>query len=211
MIKRHNCIFFILVIRAMDDLLKDYDRLCVLIDRYKNRKEHNKSVEQTEKKIDEIIIKIIINIKTNIKLYDRKTRNEIKLCIAEFETMRNRSKLIFDKDETSSQPKTNDEYLAKASMTTKNTTDELKSSLQKLEECRDIGNNAIITISIDNDRLARVRDRIDDIDSDLHIAHRLLTRFTKRLYTDKLIWCFVIIIIGLITIILLMNQDILSF
>ena len=47
----------------------------------------------------------------------------------------------------------------------------------------------------------------DQIQSDLQISKKLLTRSLKRLYTDKLILCFVFIICALITIIVLSKYN----
>lgn len=104
----------------------------------------------------------------------------------------------------------NDEMLHSAKTTSKNTTESLKKSLEMLVESKDIGDNSLITIDLDNKKLEKVKRNLDEIESDSKIAQKLLTRFVKRLYTDKLILCFIVIVVLLIVIIVLIKYNIIN-
>jgi hypothetical protein len=192
-----------------EDLKKDYERLSDLVDRFRTRTEQKKSTIETKKKLDQIIAKI----KTNMKEYDRETRKEIRLCISEYESTRDSSLLfeLHEKEIGESKLKTNDELLTDAQATSKKTTQQLKEGLSKLNECEQIGTESMITIKIDNEKLKKINETVDHIDTDLQISQKLLNRFLKRIYTDKLIWCFLCIIILLIIVIVLAKYQIITF
>ena len=191
-----------------DDLKRDYDRMCDLIDRFKTRSEQKKSTIETKKKLDLIITKIT----KNIGLYDKKTRKEIRLWISEYETSRD-SALLFESQgkHNEEKPATNNELLVDASATSKKTTQELKISLAELHQCEVIGQDAIITIENDNKKIKGIDKKIEEINTDAQMAQKLLNRFMKKIYTDKLIWCFLCIIALLIVIIVLAKYHIIKF
>lgn len=58
-----------------------------------------------------------------------------------------------------------------------------------------IAAETITTLHRDRERLVGINERMDDIQGDLQIANKLITRFVKRLYTDKIIMCFVCLIV----------------
>ena len=143
----------------------------------------------------------------------REDKKTFKLVCSEFVVLTHQyeKKYLVDGHKTREQSelKTSDDLLREATDTTKKTTQMLKSSMQDLHNSVEIGQDALITISIDNDKLANINTKLDTIDSDAKIAGRLITRFSKRLYTDKLIISFVIIIVCLIIIMILFKYDIL--
>jgi hypothetical protein len=98
--------------------------------------------------------------------------------------------------------------LIEAKQTTLNTTQILQNSLQQLNQATEIGNHAIITINMDSSIIENTNNNLDNIQSESNIAIRLLTRFAKNIYTDKLIIMFVLIIVCAIAIILLYKYKI---
>jgi hypothetical protein len=97
---------------------------------------------------------------------------------------------------------TNNELLSEAKMIQKNTTSELKTSLQLLVQTNEIGDAAIEILNKDNQTLSRINENIENIDTDLSLSKKYIARFMKSIYTDKIIIAFVclifLIIIGIV-------------
>ena len=108
-------------------------------------------------------------------------------------------------------PTTNDGMLREAQIISKETTQKLKENLSKLNECEQIGTESMIIIKIDNEKLEKINETVDHIDTELQISQKLLNRFLKRIFTDKLIWCFVCIIALVIIVIVLAKYQIITF
>jgi hypothetical protein len=172
---------------------------------------------KTQEKIYHEFLELKKVLKPNIDSLSNEDRKTYKLICSEFRIMADEEKRnkLFDgmnkfhsKSKTSNVPKTNDEYLNEAKQISANTTKKLKDSLTQLEEAKNIGGDALIEIEIDNKKIQNINNKLDQIESDSKIATKLITRFFKRLYTDKLIIAFVFIIMCLIVIIFLFKYDV---
>lgn len=90
----------------------------------------------------------------------------------------------------------NDSLLNAALSIEKTTTNKLKDALRTVMETRDLGSDTLQKMSENKEKLTHISAGLDDIDSELFIARKRITIFTKKLYTDKLI-------IGLTTLLVL--------
>lgn len=185
-----------------------------LLNKYYDALESNNLINQ------EKIYKKFVLLKKELKPelgslsdFDKKT---YKLVCSEFRIMSNadkRNKLFEGIVKSNSKRKTlrtNDDYLTEAKQTSTSTTLVLKKSLQEIEEAKEIGDEAIKIMVIDEEKFKKINIKIDEIDSDSKIAMKLMTRFVKRFYTDKLIMLFTFIVISLITIIILFKYKIIT-
>jgi len=192
-------------IKKLDELLSKYYEALESGNIKKQEKIYNEYLEIKRE------LKPILN---SLSKSDRQT---YKMVCSEFRVMSSeeeRNKLFEginkSQSKTPQTPKTNNDYLNEAKKVTTNTTTILKKSLEELEEAKNIGTEAMITINIDNDKLQNINNKMDAIQSDSKIAMRLITSFAKRLYTDKLIMLFTFIIICLIVIIILFKYKIIG-
>jgi len=90
----------------------------------------------------------------------------------------------------------NDSLLNTTLSIEKTTTNKLKDALRTVIETRDLGTDTLQKLSENKEKLTHISAGLDDIDSELFIARKRITIFTKKLYTDKLI-------IGLTTVLVL--------
>jgi hypothetical protein len=164
-----------------------------------------------------IILKKEINL--NLKKYDKNDIKKFKDICSEFKNIQNSEyrkelfKKIDEESYCSNELKycSNDEILEKSKNISTNTTSTLKTCLNELVESDNMAQSAVIIINLDNDKIITINNNLDQIQSDITIARKLLTRFTKRLSTDKLIWLFLSIIIILIVLIILFKYGIINF
>ena len=191
-------------IKKIDDLLNKYYDALETGNKKKQEKIYNEYLELKKQ------------VKANLGSLSKSDRKTYKIVSSEFRILSSeeeRNKLFEGINKSQSQSKklqTNDEYLNEAKNITSNTTKALKQSLQQLEEAKEIGNGALITIKIDGDKINNINNKMDEIQSDSKIAMKLITRSFKRLYTDKLIMLFIFIVVSLIIIILLFKYKIIQ-
>ena len=101
------------------------------------------------------------------------------------------------RDDLGSRP-TNDSLLKAAAEKQKDTTDNLRRGLEIVENTREIGANAAATLELSREKLKGIDKSYDDIDSELAISAKLITRFVKRIYTDRAIIAFTtLLVLGL--------------
>ena len=81
----------------------------------------------------------------------------------------------------------NDSLLNAALSIEKTTTNKLKDALRTIMETRDLGSDTLQKMGENKEKLTHISAGLDDIDSELFIARKRITIFTKKLYTDKLI------------------------
>lgn len=179
---------------------------------------YNNALDTGNKKKQNIFFNEYLELKKEIKpIFNTLTKNErktYKIICAEFRILSNeikREKLFDGKKNTgSSKLNFNREYLKESKKISSNTTNVLKNSLIELGEAKGIAENSIEILEIDNNKIKNANDKMDDIQTDSHIAMRLITSTMKRLYTDKLIIMFTFIIICLIIIILLFKYKVIT-
>lgn len=192
------------VIKKLDDLVNKYYDALEAGNKKKQEKIYNQYLELKKE------------AKTNLNSLSKSDRKTYKMVCSEFRVISSeeeRNKLFEGINKSQSQSKklqSNDEYLNEAKNMASDTTKVLKKSLQELEEATEIGNEALVTIKIDDDKLNNINNKMDEIQSDSKIAMKLITRSLKRLYTDKLILLFIFIVVSLIIIILLFKYKIIQ-
>lgn len=193
-----------LAIKKLDELLTKY---------YDALESNNKKKQE---KIYNEYLEVKRELKANLELLSKAERQMYKMVCSEFRVMSNeqeRNKLFEGINKSQSKAKTletNDNYLNEAKKVSSNTTKILKKSLEELEETKNIGTEAMITINIDNDKLQNINNKMDEIQSDSKIAMKLITGFAKRLYTDKMIMLFTFIIVCLTVVIILFKYKIIG-
>lgn len=89
----------------------------------------------------------------------------------------------------------NDELLDRATDTHKDTTKQLRNALGELVQADEVADATLVTLEEDRKRLEKVDHRMDEIQGDLALSNQLITRFVKRLYTDKIIILFTCLIV----------------
>lgn len=189
---------------------ENYDYLVDIMERYSRAVEKKRDTAKLEKKFYDKKNEVLEKISS----YNKTDKKQFRLLFDEFDILVERKKLFGDRDidddiETGKKMG-NNEMLHSAKTTSKNTTESLKKSLQKMVECEEMGNEALVKLDIDKKKLQKVDANLDEIESDSKIAQKLLTRFLKRLYTDKLLLSFIIIIFLLIIIIVLIKYHIIN-
>lgn len=91
--------------------------------------------------------------------------------------------------ESSKQPgqKDNDRLLNEASGTARDTTAKLRQGLNDVQESQATAEQVALTLQEDREKIQNITHNLDEVESDLTISSRLVTRFMKRLYTDKIV------------------------
>jgi hypothetical protein len=163
-------------------------------------------------------IKLKNDIRENIHSYSVDDKSKFKYLCAEFKLVSNektRDKLFERYDhknlEDSKAPNKNISMLNKAKDVSSTTTSKLRRSMENLEQCREMAEEAQIIIDIDNNKIQNINNHVDEMQTDTKTAGRLITRFIKRLYTDKIIFMFIFIIVCLVLIILLSKFKIIKY
>jgi hypothetical protein len=83
--------------------------------------------------------------------------------------------------------KTNTEYLDAALETESKTTKKLLDGLRIIKDTQDSGSNTLNVLAQNHDTLKHIDKGLDETESELYIASRLITRAAKRIATDKII------------------------
>lgn len=185
---------------------KHIDALSTLLDQYYDALEtnHVKEAETIFVKYQDLkhFIKTLTLSKSDKKCF--------RMICSEFRVLsnrENRNKLFENvpKEPKESKVSTNSEYLKRSTQTARATSDKLRESLQELHESREIGRETLPVLYNDNERIRNAQTNLENIESDAHVAMKLITQTVKRLYTDKLIILFTFIVVCLIIIIILMR------
>jgi Sec20 len=92
--------------------------------------------------------------------------------------------------------KNNDDLLKAAANTHANTTEKLKSGLAVLEATREQGRFTAAQLEEDREKIKRIDQGLDEVESELEISRKLITRFVKRVYTDKAILAFAFLLVA---------------
>ena len=134
------------------------------------------TLESGNKKKQEIIYNEYLELKHEIKLsidsLSKTDKNFFKTICSEFRILSNeeeRNKLFHGIKKSQLKSKkfnSNDDYLKESKTISSNTTDTLRKSLQELKEAENIGNEVIVQINIDNDKINNVNQNLDQIQSD---------------------------------------------
>lgn len=97
---------------------------------------------------------------------------------------------------------TNDELLGKATDVQASTTQKLKDGLATLEATKEQAKFTAAQLEADREKMQRISKGLDEVDSELELSRKLLTRFIKRIYTDKVIIAFTtLLVLGIVGII----------
>lgn len=92
--------------------------------------------------------------------------------------------------------KNNDGYLDRASEINRNTTQQLLDGLRIVEETRQIGQTTVETLEDNKDKIKKINHNLDETQGELKLANTLMTRFLKRIATDKVIIAFTTLVFG---------------
>ena len=103
--------------------------------------------------------------------------------------------------------KNNDTILKKAKSESKKTTQKLRQGLTELNEAKAIGDESQIVIEIDNKKLEKIGGNIEQINSESQLANKRISRFLKRIYTDKIILSFIFLIFVAIGVIMYLKYS----
>jgi hypothetical protein len=92
----------------------------------------------------------------------------------------------------------NDELLNSALGTQKDTTSKLKSGLATLEATKEQAKYTAAQLEQGREKLKRIDQGLDEVQSELELSRVLLTRFIKRIYTDRIVIAFTaLLVLGL--------------
>lgn len=92
----------------------------------------------------------------------------------------------------------NDTLLDKATAQQKETTSRLKDGLAVIEQTREQGKFTAAQLEEDREKIKRIDAGLDTVDSELEISKKLVTRFIKSIYTDKIIIaCTFLVVVGI--------------
>jgi hypothetical protein len=149
--------------------------------------------------------------KKKINKYDEKLEGYITeyrsltLRIKEI-NLQNENKLIEKPNKNQKLEMNNDKILEKSEKINKNTTEVLINIKKNIGEMTEIGNTACEILEKDKEILTNISNNVDNIDSELVIAKKRIIIMFKRVYTDKILISFILLIcIIIVTIVVLKN------
>lgn len=88
-----------------------------------------------------------------------------------------------------------DGVLRQAHGTATNTTATLERTLATINQTQEVGNATAARVVEQTEQIRRVRDKTQKLDEDLGRSKKLISRFMRRLYTDKVILAFTFIVV----------------
>lgn len=145
----------------------------------------------------------------------KKYKDKLNGYINEYRSLTDRIvKINLDNDESFEEPiekpvataKNNDQVIIEINKINAKVKADLEESVEKIYEMKEIGTSAMTTLISDGEKLENVRNNVDTIDSELVIAKKRITIMFKRIYTDKILMTFILLICAIIvTIIVLRN------
>jgi len=91
---------------------------------------------------------------------------------------------------------TADEILDKAAKTQEKSLDSLDSTLRIIEDTKGVGAETAAKLSSQTQQLTRVGEGLSEVDSYLKLASNQLRSYARRMATDKIILCFIFLILG---------------
>lgn len=92
----------------------------------------------------------------------------------------------------------NEDLLNSALSTQKDTTSKLKSGLATLEATKEQAKYTAAQLAEGQEKLKRIDQGLDEVQSELELSRVLMTRFVKRLYTDRVVIAFTaLLVLGL--------------
>lgn len=98
---------------------------------------------------------------------------------------------------------TNDELLNRAKGLEKDNLEKLKGGLLTIESAKEQAKHTAVVLEQDREKMARIREGLDEVESELDLSRLLITRFVKRMATDKIIIAFAtLIVLGIVGIII---------
>jgi DNA repair exonuclease SbcCD ATPase subunit len=90
---------------------------------------------------------------------------------------------------------TNSQVLSEAARITDRATEQLRGAARQVEESKQIGKAITETLEADREKITKTRKNLERMNEEMDTANKLLTRFIKKLYTDKIIIAFTFIIV----------------
>ena len=90
---------------------------------------------------------------------------------------------------------TNDTLLSGALAKQEDTTVKLRDALTQVEQTRETGRYTAAKLEEGREKIRRIDAGLDEVESELEISRKLITRFVKRIYTDRVIIAFTTLIV----------------
>jgi len=91
---------------------------------------------------------------------------------------------------------TNTELLSKALDKHGEIKDKLTDALRTVEGAKEVAANTAGVLEGDREKMFRITQGLDEVESELAISGKLITNFAKRLYTDKVILAFAFLLVA---------------
>jgi len=91
---------------------------------------------------------------------------------------------------------TADEIVDKGAKTQEKSLDSLDSTLRIIEDTKGVGADTAAKLSGQTQQLQRIGEGLSEVDSYLKLASNQLRSYARRMATDKIILCFIVLIIG---------------
>lgn len=95
-------------------------------------------------------------------------------------------------------PKNTDDTLRGAAGTAAKTTERLHHTLQTINAATEVGTATGAKMVEQTEQIGRVKTKVRQIDEDLSRADKLISRFMRRMYTDKIILAFTCLVVAAI-------------
>lgn len=97
----------------------------------------------------------------------------------------------------------NDDLLNRAKDIEKENLEKLKGGLLTIESSKEQAKYTAAQLEQDREKMGRIREGLDEVESELDLSKLLITRFVKRMATDKIIIAFAtLIVLGIVGIII---------
>lgn len=111
--------------------------------------------------------------------------------------------LLFSVELPAAQPKTNNDYLNHAKIIEEKNVVELKKGLRTIGETVSVAINIGTQLTEDREKIERINQGLDKVESELSIARKRITIFGKKLATDKVLILFgILLVLGIVGIII---------
>lgn len=89
----------------------------------------------------------------------------------------------------------NDDLLDKAASTQRSNLEKLKAGLATVESTKETGKQTAAQLEEDREKIKRIDSGLDEVQSELQLSAVYITRFAKRLMTDKIIIAFAFLLV----------------
>jgi hypothetical protein len=196
----------------MDKLIEELDSqekkiIILLNDKYRDLSTDNtlkKYMDNYSKLIDQYSLEIITAGQNS---ESRQLLRTYKKQLKDFKSVIDRHQL-FDRanDGESLEDSETDEQLMEKGLSTSNkSTQKLKDILKVTLDAKDIGVSTVEKLDKQQEQIAKSHHGLVEIDTTLSRTSKTITRIGRKIASDKVIWCFILMIVIAIAIILILK------